>query len=403
MLTGDLLMFTRRQGRILPRRADPGDERLLRAAAGLAGLFQAHTGQRRGDLEEALARFAPEGVEAKRLRGLAKLLWERCEFRVESAADPWPLRQDLFDAAARVWLSPGSDGPEGWRPALVNRVGAARGLSAAQVDAALYADLEENHVISAFDPVAPERLVHRYNTAQVQGLLLRAERLVIRALWPNPQRLRQLLRYLKFFGLLFTPDAVPAGGRTWLQLTVDGPLSVLEGSTRYGVNLAQFFPALLLWEGQWRLSAELRLRRAHAPERLEVEPHPFLRSHYPDRGQWVPEDVAAFVARFNADPGPWRAAAAESIVTLPGNAFLIPDFEFRHQETGRTWLLEHVPLAAPPRMAKLLHMIEAPPARGYLLACRGAPGIPASPRLFRFHRTLTPGQVRAWLDGLASP
>ena len=90
---------------------------------------------------------------------------------------------------------------------------------------------------------------------QAQGLLLTAERLDIRAPWPEPLRLRQLLRYLKFFGLLFQTSGGSRG--EGLHVRVDGPLSVLESSNRYGLQLAEFLPALLLWDPPWQAEAEV--------------------------------------------------------------------------------------------------------------------------------------------------
>ncbi len=399
MLTGDLLQFTRRGGRIRPRQVNPRDPRLQAGAVELIALFQAHRGRRRGELEEALARTGPAGLEPKRARALARLLLERCEFQVSAAADPPALRQALFDAAAHDWTRRDDAGSAEWRAALLERVGSTQGLVAAQVEDALYADLEENQIVAAFDPPTPERLLHRYNVAQVQGLLLRADHVRIRAFWPTPQRIRQLLRYLKFFRLLFVIEMVTTPEKTWLELTVDGPLSVLEGATRYGLNLAQFFPALLLWEGSWLLSAEVRLRGRGAAEVLEVEPHPGLRSHYPDQGQWVPEDVRGFVGAFNAAGGGWRAEPAEDVLLLPGNAYLVPDYRFVHDASGRTVTLEHVLHPTPERIATLLQRVAAAPRR-YVLATRQSPSLPASPRVFTYRRTLTPAALRAWLDGL---
>lgn len=402
MLTGDLLQYSRRNGRIFPRRINPADPRWREAAEGLNELFKGHAGRRRGDLEDALARFVPPGLDLKRVRALARLLMERCEFQVAAAAAPPVARQALFGAAAEEWQRDAEAGTAPWRQALLERVGKELGLDATQIDTMLYADLEENQVLTAFEPLAPEWLLLRYNVAQVQGLLLRAERMRIRAHWPNPRRMRQLLRFLKFFGLLFTVEMITTPGQTWLELTVDGPLSVLESAGRYGLNLAQFFPALLLWEGPWHMSAEVRLKRQGTPETVEIEPHPHLRSHYPDHGQWVPETVRHFIAAFNATPGPWRAHAAEDVVMLPGNAFLVPDFLFVHQPSGRTVVLEHLQHPTAERVEILLQRAEQALGMTITFATRRFTGAPASPWLFLYQRNLTPAGVREWLETLPS-
>ncbi len=273
------------------------------------------------------------------------------------------------------------------------------------------------------EPLPPAALPYRYNVAQVQGLLLRAERVELTAPWPAPRRLRQLMRYLKFYRLLFReappptpPSAGPARRRAAtgagppaepeLHLVIDGPLSVLESATRYGLELAQFFPALLLWEPPWRLEAELRLgrsqSRAQSPARLCVEPHPWLRSHYPDHGQWIPADVLRFVAAFNAGASPWRAAAAEALLALPDNRCLVPDFEFRRPGAAPVYL-EHLAYPDAAAVAARLEQIAAAGRRDYLLACRAVPSVKAlgqPPGLLTFRRSLLPGPVREALQRL---
>jgi hypothetical protein len=326
-------------------------------------------------------------------RGLAKLLLDRCTFETRAKADPAALREALFDRAATAWRTrPLAELPQ-WRAGALREAGAALGVSAEEAEETLYADLEANQALAAFAALPPERLLLRYNVALVQGLLLRADALEVRAPWPEPARLRQLFRWLKFFGLLFEAhreghgEGAPAGGG--LRLTVDGPLSVLEHAGRYGMNLAQFCAALLLWPGPWRLAARVRVGRRAQPAALELEPHPWLKSPLPDQGAWVPEAVRAFVAAFNAQPGSWRAEAAERVVPLPGNAYLIPDFEFVAGD-GRRVLLEHVLYPAPERIARLLE--RARQAEGLV---RNAPGREAgSASAAAREATATGGPVR---------
>lgn len=391
MLTGDLLRVTRRKGRVQPRLVDPGDAALLERAAALiaavtaalpaalrvapggpaeaalpAGTHgpahstgQAQAGQRRGDLERALDLLAPAGAEHQVERGLVKLLLDRCTFETRAKAEPAALREALFDRSAAGWRArPLAELPQ-WRAEALREAGAALRLTAQEAEETLYADLEANQVLAAFAALSPARLLLRYNVALVQGLLLRADALEVRAPWPEPARLRQLFRWLKFFGLLFEARRESSHDGGGLRLTVDGPLSVLEHAGRYGLNLAQFCAALLLWPGPWRLSARVRVgRRAQAAD-LELEPHPWLQSPLPDQGAWVPEAVRDFVAAFNAQPGgvssgAWRAEPAERIVLLAGNAYLIPDFEFVATADGRRVLLEHVLYPSPERIARLL-------------------------------------------------
>lgn len=403
MLTGELLRVTRRQGRVRPNLVDPADAVLLGRAQALIPEVRGHIGRRRGDLEERLELLAPAGPEHALERGLAKLLLDRCTFAVQAQADPAALRAAVFDRSAAAWRTrPLAELPR-WRAEALTEGGQAVGLSAAEAESSLYADLEANQTLTAFDDVTPARLLQRYNVALVQGLLLRADNLGVRAPWPEPVRLRQLFRWLKFFGLLFEAEREANGE---LNLLVDGPLSVLEHANRYGLNLAQFFAALLLWPGPWRMAARVRIGRRAQPAQLELEPHAWLKSPLPDHGAWVPEPVRDFVAAFNAQEGPWRAEPAQRVVPLSRNAYLIPDFEFV-AAGGRRVLLEHVLYAAPERIARLLHGASLARAGGgeapfqrYWIACKRSAGLPEDANLIAYRRTLLVSQVSQRLDAI---
>lgn len=406
MLTGNLLIHRRRQGRLYPNRLDPAQEAPREAAESVLALARSFRGRRRGDLHEALDGLAAPGVSAKALRGMVKLVLDGCEFAVAEGPPPPDLRRELFDAAAGQWRARGTDGLAQWRGALLAEAGRRHGLEPAAVERALFADLQENQLLQEVPTLDGEGLLLRYNVAQVQGLLLHAQGLEIDAAAVTPQRLRQLLGYLKFFGLLFRVEGSNFGSRATpgARIAVDGPLSVLESSTRYGLELAAFFPALLLWRERWRLRAEVRLKAGAAPLELIVEPHPLLRSHYPDRGQWVPEPARQFVAGFNALASPWRAAPAEEIVALPGNRYLVPDFVLTHSARGPVHL-EHLTYPSREAVARKLELAAAAPGVRYRVACRALPSIreafPESERLFLYRRQLLPRRVLAWIEEAA--
>ncbi|MCZ6532285.1 MAG: DUF790 family protein [SAR324 cluster bacterium] len=402
MLTGDLLLYTRRAGTVWPRLLDPAQPALLSGAEALLELCAAHLGRRRGELEEALRDFPLPAVQARVGQGLAKLLLDRCTFEAGGAAEPRALRSAVFDGGAEGWRRHGTEGLAQWREALLAQVGAAHGMSPEQVQVGLYADLAENQLLVDMRALSPEALILRYNVAQVQGLLLRAGGLTLRCPLPPPQRLRQLFGYLKFFGLLFQ---VTRRGEGEIEVLLDGPLSLLESGSRYGLNLAQFLPALLNWDAPWTLHAVLTPRPGKPQARLELAPHPLLKSHYPERGQWVPEELRQFASAFNALDSPWRCLPAEEVLQLQDNAYLIPDFAFRGAG-GRLIYLEYLRYPVRQQLEKRLALIDENRLADYAVACRQVPAVMPlaenSPHTFTFRRTLLPGQVNAFLNELAS-
>ncbi|MDH4247813.1 MAG: DUF790 family protein [Deltaproteobacteria bacterium] len=406
MLTAELLDFIRRKGTVRPRLADPDAAHLLELAEALIALVESQQGQPRGELEDALRAAAPPGKKHQPGWGLAHLLRERCEFETVAAANPREFRAAVFDAAALAWRTQGGGALNRWRPEVLAQAAQAQGLDRQDAEAALYADLAENQRLTGFRKISPRQLIHRYNTAQIQGHLLRAESLEITAPWPSPPRLRQWVRYLRFYGLLYSLHSEP--GTQTLRLVVEGPDRILAGATRYGLALAAFFPALLLWEPPWVLTATVvgRARRSGERELLRVEPHPWLRSHYPDSGQWVPEDVRTFMEAFAAKNSPWRIAPAETVFTAPGNRCLVPDFVFHHALGGEPVHLEYLPQPSTALVSNRLALVAQGGFTRYLLASREVPGLkdllisPSIPpaTLLTFRRSLVPAAVLSQLE-----
>src|SRR5918912_699292 len=99
MLTADLALSWQRGDQIKPRYINTEDEEHLREAEDLIALFAEHEGARRAALEESLQEYVGTGTDYKILRGLIKLLTDRCEFETASAVEPPEIRRALFTKA----------------------------------------------------------------------------------------------------------------------------------------------------------------------------------------------------------------------------------------------------------------------------------------------------------------
>src|SRR5215204_6668150 len=96
MLTADLSMSWQRGDQIKPRYLDAEDEEYLHAAEDLIALFASHGGRSRASLEESLQEYVGTGTDYRTLRGLIKLLTDRCEFETSAPAEPSEVRRTLF-------------------------------------------------------------------------------------------------------------------------------------------------------------------------------------------------------------------------------------------------------------------------------------------------------------------
>jgi predicted nuclease of restriction endonuclease-like RecB superfamily len=156
----------------------------------------------------------------------------------------------------------------------------------------------------------------------VQGILLRATEVRIELHRPTVPRLRQLLRHVKFHQLVHRAERED----DVLRLVLDGPASIFGQSTRYGLQLATFFPAVLLQDLPWRLEADVRWGPTKRPVKLEVGPDLGLVSHLADTGAYAPRELDWFRERFDAaDVGPWGLTDRVDPIELGGRGVVLPD------------------------------------------------------------------------------
>jgi len=337
VLTNDLLAATVRRGRVCPFYLDLEGEAAhdgLSRAAALIEIYQAHLGASRGELDDALKARTSGSPHWRLERGLAKLLNDKSRFRGLSSEPAAALRWRVFRAAAQARVSGGGFA----RSAVLERVAAELSpadleleeseglvLNTGDVEHGLYGDLKRNErVISIWEP-SPRQLLERYNLALAQACLLRAQSLSVEVLAADPPRLRQLLRQVKFQGLLQSARR-KRGGKVLLEL--DGPLSIFGGTARYGVKMAGFLPALLLCE-DWRLKAQVELGRGRTLRKFELTPEQGLVTHARDVGAWLPDLIEAFAGRFEELTEDWSVDREVPLLNL-GGELVVPDFRFKH-------------------------------------------------------------------------
>lgn len=362
MLTGELVRVRVQKGVLVPGFVDPASERLLARAADILAAFGEHVGRRRTELDEALTLVEGDGVDHKLTRGLAKLVADRAEFDVSAPVPPAELRDAVFRLAARRGPLAGV-AVEGGRPtpgAIWGEIAAERGLDADALRAALYADHEEQQVLLSTDVPGPEWLLHRYNVALVQAALLKSERLGVRLVDPPPARMRQLLRALKFHQLLFAAKVEGAEH----VLEIDGPASLFSQSTRYGVALGRFFPALLLQPGAWTAEATVVWGRVRRP--LKLASTDGLRSHYRDLGAYETREASWFAERWEALGSGWTLVRDPSPLQQGGEGVVVPDFSFR--KGGKVAHLEILGFWRKGTVARRLQLLKRHGPRNLVLA-----------------------------------
>jgi predicted nuclease of restriction endonuclease-like RecB superfamily len=340
MLTADLVRVRDSGEQLSPRylKLDgKGRDRMISRAEGLIEIFSAHEGQPRRALDNAIADLVGDGTDHMLTKGLSKLLSDRAEFETVSPVDPGALRDVVFrHAASHHPLVADGDKVHTSRADVLQLAADELEIDVNTIEDNLYGDLSSNQRMTKWRPLGAEALLHRYNVALAQAVLLRATQLRIHLSGGSPAKHRQLFRHLKFFRLMHRVQSVDGGHK----IVIDGPASLLKSTSRYGLQMANFLPALILCE-QWSLEADVIWGTERNPRQFHLSHKDALVSHYKNRGVYITDEQKAFEAAFKRLGSGWSYTRRTPIVTLGGRDVLVPDLSFKHSD-GRKALLEIV-------------------------------------------------------------
>lgn len=319
-MLGPDLVRARRRGEKLELQKFPPEERARACsiASDLLEIARSSLGSSQDEVVEAWNAIDREAREEKLWAGLKKLLMDACEFGSPSIADPVSLRRALFERASALRAS-----DEIWdRELVVSQVATQQELSPEALEESLFSDLKGAARLTRVPAFDPEVLVERYELAQVQGVLLRAVRLSVVVRSSRPEGYRELFHKLKFRQLLYKLERLPDQR---YRIEIDGPFSVLEAVTKYGLQLALLVPALLSCD-EVELEADIRWGKERKPlqfrntlkrRELKSEDAPSLRP-----------ELEGLIEAWDKRPSAWKLAPAEELLDVPGVGLCVPDLSF---------------------------------------------------------------------------
>jgi predicted nuclease of restriction endonuclease-like RecB superfamily len=325
VLTADLVNARRRGGELHLVPLDEGARSRARALAeALAAAASAHVGHSREELARAFSAIEV-GPRDHRLRdGLAKLIEDRCVFDTNEAENPEEVRRAVFTRASAARAS--LEAVERFDRALIlAEIAARRDTSSELVEKALFADLRGAHLLKAVVAPSASALVSEYERAQAQAVLLRAVKVTAEVRCASAGALRALFRRLKFLRLLHTIAKTDAGHR----IVIDGPFSLFEAATKYGLQLALVLPALEQCDA-WRLEADVRWGKGRTPLLFRLAGEVSA----PPTEADLPDEIATLKRSFAALGTPWRVSADPEILELPGVGLSVPDLVFERPYYG---------------------------------------------------------------------
>ena len=288
MLTADLVRVSLRGGKVHPRYIDASNESLLDSAARLIAIFGEYQGHRLGDLDEAIADHIGDSPDFMLQKGLVKLLKDRGTFEVSSPRPPTEIREAVFRQAADHWPV-GQRAPLTSRDQVIGDAAAALGLSVEEVETHLYGDLKAEERLIEITLPTPEALLHRYNLALAQGVVLKAREITIHLPGVEAKRARQLFRIIKFHRLMHRAKRTKKG----YEITLDGPLSLFRQTHRYGLQLALLLPSLCHAE-RWLMEATVQWGDERREFGFSVSHESGLETHTRDKGTWKSDEEKHF-------------------------------------------------------------------------------------------------------------
>ncbi|MDE0401221.1 MAG: DUF790 family protein [Candidatus Poribacteria bacterium] len=331
MLTKDLLQYKIQNGQIHPQFVNPTDNQLLAIAEQLIAIFEASLNESRAMLLESSKHIidsTPGPPIVK--RGLEKLLLDRTEFDTAPNEELIAFRHNLFTETSRLLSQEQFEDYADYQRKVLQITADKSPMEQTELSARLYADLPSSQPVLTFNTLSAERLLHRYNTAQVQGLLLHCNTLTLKLADSMTAELRQLFKYLRFNQLLST---IRKDGELY-EITVDGPLNLFYKTKRYGMNLANFFVAVL-HQPKWELTAEIQFRNKRRSG-LSLDESCGIKPISQQFLAYIPEDIQLFQKMLENKTDDWQIRPGSQFLPLTGDFYCFPDYQLVHKSGVET-------------------------------------------------------------------
>ncbi len=204
------------------------------AAYDLLNIFSQSTGKKRKYLKAALDNYLEQhfDLDARRVRGFFELLLRRCTFSSEFASEdiqPFEIRKKVFEHAKYATS-------EEERKTAIETAAKELRINADHLVSRMFADMEDEEIITQFDAIDAKTLIKMYNLSLVQTLLFRATEMEFSV----DANAREVFSAIKRLGLMYHAYQTDR-----LYVKVDGPMSVLKLTEKYGTSLAKLLPAIV--------------------------------------------------------------------------------------------------------------------------------------------------------------
>ncbi|MDQ6808863.1 MAG: DUF790 family protein [Verrucomicrobiota bacterium] len=331
----------------------------------MLSIYREGVGQSREELHRSVEElfYGEQNCPPQRIRAFRKLLDAQSEFDGARGDDAAQLRMRVFKLAAP--RHPLVVEPQGLLERkerdVKNEIGKALGEDWPEIERRLFSDVVALHRLTEFRGYAsPEALLRRYNEAQLQAVLYDATEMRIHARTDY----RHILAAVKLAQLMYTAERRDDG----FEFIIDGPVSVLRETKRYGVHMAGIIPTLLACK-DWNLTARIKKFA-----RTSWQPELVLRSGQYHSSLDGPTEFDSklertFMAKWGSGARDGWRLLRESEPRFILQKAIFPDFTFEH-ETGVRVLFEIVGFWRPEYLSAKRESVQQLQGEPLLLAVR---------------------------------
>jgi len=339
MLTKELGIAVYKNNRVFPDKLSKSSHKhYLLYAEEMLHVYRNGTGKTRKDLHSAIQRIFQHESDCppRRINAFCKLLDDASRYRKDIPGKAAKLRKTVFRKAAPFQPLVGSVDRlfEHGEMEIKNKIAAELGRSWEQLEQDLFADIMEYHRLEEFSGIDEAAdLLAKYNVAQLQVVLYGAVKMIV---WTATD-FKTVLRYAKLAKLMHTIERRDDGV---YQIQLDGPASTLRKTTRYGVYMAKFLPALISCS-DWKMCARIRSGKKNWFTEFNLSHRDNYHSHLPPPADFDSSVEEGFLEKWGTESREGWTLIREGEILWQGQKVFFPDFVLTHED-GRRVLLEIV-------------------------------------------------------------
>ena len=236
----------------------------------------------KANVDENVSKIEAKYVDYKLVRGLCHLLEQRCVYASYTSSkiafsdngnnnntnNAIYLRRNIFEESSRN----GYPVTENDRKYILQKVASKNNLTIDELELAMWNDLDKNKYLKNFDLLTSLQLVAWYNISIIQTVLLNCVKLEFSVY--GGFNWKRILRKIKQLGLMYFLYSEPnlklaSNNQTKNQdmllgsnndkriiCTVDGPLSIVRLTDKYGMAMAKLIPLIIFTE-RWSIDATI--------------------------------------------------------------------------------------------------------------------------------------------------